>query len=164
MQPFSNSMLHLLAFCRKLTIKHYSWTVLVLYCCLPEWVQRGKYYILRRERGQCVGMTNSRYYRYPSPNPKQPFSLGKDCEQFRYRDEDRFCGFYIAVFTVIDQITQMHMCISVMKSLSDLGQWQWRLLWRTHESDLHLCKTIPPEEYTWNTLSLADNHLCSLTG
>ena len=70
--------------------------------------------------GQCVGMTNSRYYRYSSPNPKQPFSLGKDCEQFRYRDEDRFREFYIAVFTVIDQITQMYMCISVMKSLSDL--------------------------------------------
>lgn len=22
------------------------------------------------------------------------------------------------------------------------GQWQWRLLWRTHESDLHLCNRI----------------------
>ena len=115
-------------------------------------------------------MTNSRYYRYPSPNPKQPFSLGKDCEQFRYRDEDHFRGFYIAVFTVIDQITFIHMCISAMKSLSDLvndgedcsGEPAKAIFISVTQSPQR--STIHDILYHHSGLTHADNHSGSLTG
>ena len=41
-------------------------------------------------------------YVYQIPNSH---SLMLKTEQFSYRDEDRYCGFLIVVFTVIDHIT-----------------------------------------------------------
>ena len=57
---------------------------------------------------------------YVGPNPKQPFSRAEDCEQFDYRDGDRFLRFSRAVFTVIDQIAQsLHKSNAVKTTLEN---------------------------------------------